>query len=310
MQDPYKTLGVPKNSSDADIKKAYRTLVKKLHPDLNPTDKKAEERFKQVSAAFNLLGDKDKRAKFDRGEIDAAGSETPEQRYYKDYANEAGARHYHSEAGYDDIGDVFSGIFGRGHGARQSGGQNSGPGGGQRQFKMRGGDVHYLLEIDFLDAVNGASKRITMPDGSSLDVKVPQGICDGQTIRLRAKGQPGFNGGPPGDALIEISVKAHPLFKRDGNDIVLELPITINEAVLGGKIDVPTISGKVRAAIPKGASSGQTMRLKGRGIKHSGKKGDQLCILKIVLPAKIDSELEKFMLQWQKNHPYNPRQKM
>ncbi len=209
MQDPYKILGVSKTSSAADIKKAYRELVKKLHHDLNPSDKKAEERFKEVSAAFGLLGDKDKRAKFDRGEIDAAGSETPQQHYYKDYANEAGAH----------MSEMFSDLFGRG----QSAGQRT----GAPRFKMRGTDVRYLLEIDFLDAVNGASKRITLPDGSSLDVKVPQGISQGQTIRLRARGQPGMNGGPPGDALIEISVRAHPLFKREGNDIVLELPITL-----------------------------------------------------------------------------------
>ncbi len=302
MQDPYKILGVSKTSSDADIKKAYRELVKKLHPDLNPSDKKAEERFKEVSGAFGLLGDKDKRAKFDKGEIDASGAQTPEQQYYKDYANQAGASHYHSNADYDDMSEMFSDLFAQ----RQNAGQRT----GAPRFKMRGGDVRYLLAIDFLDAVNGAKKRITLPDGSSLDVNVPQGISQGQTIRLKGKGQQGMNGGPPGDALIEVSVKAHPLFKRENDDIVLELPITINEAVLGAKIDVPTISGKVRVAIPKGASSGQTMRLKGRGIKHAGKKGDQLCVLKIVLPAKIDDELEEFMLQWQKNHPYNPRQKM
>ena len=302
MQDPYKTLGVSKNSSDADIKKAYRELVKKLHPDLNPSDKKAEERFKEVSVAFGLLGDKEKRAKFDSGEIDASGSETPQHHYYKDYANQAASSHYHSEADYDDMSEMFSGIFGQG--------QRAGQGAGAPRFKMRGGDVRYLLEIDFLDAVNGAKKRITLPDGSALNVKVPQGIGAGQTIRLKGKGQPGFNGGPSGDALIEISIRAHPFFTRDGNDIVLELPISINEAVLGSKIDVPTVSGRVRVAIPKGASSGQSLRLKGRGIKRSGKKGDQLCVLKIVLPGKIDAELEKFMLQWQKNHPYNPREKM
>jgi len=302
MQDPYEILGVSKNSSAADIKKAYRELVKKLHPDLNPSDKKAEERFKQVASAFNILGDKEKRAKFDSGEIDAAGSETPEQHYYKDYANAAASSHYHSDADYDDMSEMFSGIFGRG--------QSAGQGAGAPRFKMRGGDVRYLLEIDFLDAVNGAKKRITLPDASSLDVKVPQGIAAGQTIRLKGKGQQGFNGGPSGDALIEISVKAHPFFKRQGNDIILELPIGINEAVLGSKIDVPTVSGRVRVTIPKGASSGQSLRLKNRGIKRSGQKGDQLCVLKIVLPAKIDPDLEKFMRQWQKDHPYNPREKM
>ncbi len=298
MQDPYQILGVSKNDSEAQIKKAYRALVKKLHPDLNPSDKQAEERFKDVSAAFNIVGDKQKREKFDRGEIDAGGGETPQHHYYKEYAGAKGAEHYGSGADYEDMSDVFSDIFGRAQ-----------PG-GQRRFKMRGGDARYLLEVDFLDAVNGAKKRITLPDGSALDVKVPPGISDGQTIRLRARGQPGLNDGPPGDALIEISVKPHPVFRRDGNDVVVELPITINEAVLGAKIDVPTISGRVRVAIPKGASSGQTLRLKGKGVKHPKQTGDQRCVLKIVLPAKIDAELEQFMAGWQKTHSYNPRREM
>lgn len=301
MQDPYEILGVSNNDSDAKIKKAYRALVKKLHPDLNPDDKQAEERFKDVSAAFNILGDKQKRARFDRGEIDAGGAERPERHYYKDYAEAGGAKQYRSSAAYGDAGDI-GGVFGDIFSRTQTG--------DQRRFKMRGSDVRYLLEVDFLDAVNGAKKRITLPGGAALDVKVPPGISDGQTIRLRARGQPGLNGGPPGDALIEIMVKPHPVFRRDGNDIIVELPITINEAVLGAKIDVPTISGRVKLTVPKGASSGQTLRLKGKGVKHPKQQGDQRCVLKIVLPARIDAELEQFMRQWQKDHNYNPRREM
>jgi len=296
MDDPYKILGVAKNASDTDIKKAYRKLAKKLHPDLNPSDKLAEERFKEVSAAFDLLGDAEKRSKFDRGEIDASGAERPEHRYYKEYAGREGARHYGSDANFDDLGGIFSDLFGRGQQ------------GERRQFKMRGGDVRYHLKVDFLDAVKGATKRVTLADGSTIDVKVPEGVREGQTIRLRRKGQPGLGGGPPGDAFVEIDVLTHPVFRREGDDIVIDLPITIDEAVLGGKVTAPTISGQVRVTVPKDSSSGQTLRLKGKGVKRSGGgRGDQRCELKIVLPDKIDSELEDMMIKWRDKHGYNPR---
>ncbi len=298
MDDPYKILGVSKDASDADIKKAYRKLAKKLHPDLNPGDKKAEERFKEISAAFDLLGDSEKRAKFDRGEIDASGAERPEHRYYKEYAGGEGARHYSSEASFDDLGGIFSDLFGRGREGERG------------HFKMRGGDVRYHLKVDFLEAARGATKRVTLPDGSTLDVKVPEGVRNGQTIRLRGKGQPGIGGGPPGDAFVEIDVLPHPVFRREGDDIVIDLPITIDEAVLGGKVDAPTINGRVRVTVPKGSSSGQTLRLKGKGVKRgaAGRHGDQRCVLKIVLPDVIDSELEDMMTKWRETHAYNPRE--
>lgn len=297
MEDPYKILGVAKDASAADIKKAYRKLAKELHPDLNPTDKDAEERFKEVSAAFDLLGDLDKRARFDKGEIDAGGAERPEHHYYKEYAGGDQARQYRSEARFDDIGGIFSDLF-RGDQAGQG-----------RSFKMRGGDVRYHLSIEFLDAVKGSTTRITLPDSTSLDVKVPEGVKNGQTIRLRGKGQPGAGGGPFGDALIEIEVRPHSLFRREANDIVVELPISIDEAILGGKVEVPTIENSLRVTVPKGASSGQTLRLKGRGVRNSAGdgKGDQRCVLKIILPEEVDEELETFMEEWRRSHAYNPR---
>ncbi len=300
MEDPYKILGVSKNASDDDIKKAYRELAKKLHPDLNPSDKGAEERFKEVSGAFDILGKPEKRAQFDRGEIDASGAERPEHRYYKEYAGADGARQYQSDASFEDLGGVFSDLFGHGQAGRP------------RQFKMRGGDIRYHLAVDFLDAVTGATKRVTLHDGSTIDVKVPEGVKDHQTIRLAAKGQPGVGGGPPGDAFIEIDVRAHPIFRREADDIVVDLPITIDEAILGAKVDVPTIDKRVRMTIPKGSSSDQTLRLKGKGVKNSttGRKGDQRCILKIVLPKEIDGELESSMEKWRETHAYNPREKM
>jgi DnaJ-class molecular chaperone len=297
MENPYKTLGVSKDASATDIKKAYRKLAKELHPDLNPTDKGAEDRFKEVSVAYDLLGDPEKRARFDKGEIDASGAERPEHHYYKDYAGGDEARQYRSEARFDDIGGIFSDLFS---------GDRAGQG---RSFKMRGGDIGYHLAIEFLDAVKGSTTRITLPDGSSLDVKVPEGVKNGQTIRLRGKGQAGSGGGPSGDALIEIEVRQHPLFRREANDIVVELPISIDEAILGGKVEVQTIEKPLRVTIPKGSSSGQTLRLKGKGAKDSGGdgKGDQRCILKIVLPDEQDEELETFMEEWRETHGYNPR---
>jgi DnaJ-class molecular chaperone len=304
-EDLYSVLGVPKTASAEDITKAYRKLAKKLHPDLNPGDKAAEEKFKKVTAAYDILGDAEKRGRYDRGEIDASGQETPQQRYYREYAGgEDGAR-YRSTAGFEDIG-AFSDLFGDLFGER--GGMRGGPGGAR--FSMRGSDAQYRLDVDFLDAVNGTKTRITLPDGGTLDVTIPPGVNDGQVLRLRGKGNPGIGQGEPGDALIEIHVRPHPVFKREGNDIVVEVPITFDEAVLGGKIEVPTIGGRVFATVPAGSNTGQTLRLKGRGIKTKGSAGDQLVKLTIILPDRIDDDIKRFAETWREAHRYDPRRKL
>jgi DnaJ-class molecular chaperone len=301
-KDPYEVLGVSKKASQDEIHKAYRKLAKKLHPDLNPGNAKAADQFKDVASAHDLLGDPEKRARFDRGEIDAAGAERPQQRYYREYADAGGARRYHTSAGYEDFGDasdLFADLFGRSRGGAR---------GGARSARMRGQDVQYRLELDFLEAVRGGKRRITLPDGSALDLTIPEGTADGHVLRLKGKGGPGIGGGPAGDALIELIVKPHPLFSRQGDDIVIELPITLDEAVLGGKIETPTVSGRVALTIPKGSSSGQTLRLRGKGVKtRSGKHGDQLVRLKVVMPPQIDSELQEFMQKWGEGHRYDPR---
>lgn len=293
-KDPYDLLGVAKSASPDEIKKAYRKLVKQLHPDLHPGDKKAADRFKEVSAAYDILGDADKRAKFDKGEIDATGAERPDQRFYREYANQGGARQYQSTGGFADFGDfsdLFSDLFNnRGAGA------------------ARGGNVQYRLEVDFMTAATGGQQRITLPDGKQLGVTIPEGVADGQTLRLKGLGQPGRGNAPAGDALIEVHVKPHQSFERKGDDVVAEVPVTIDEAVLGAKIEVQTVGGRLMVAIPKGASSGQTLRLKGKGIKgKAGVHGDHLIRLKVVLPKTVDEDLEAFMKTWRERHAYNPR---
>jgi DnaJ-class molecular chaperone len=300
--DLYSVLGVAKTATAEDIIKAYRKLAKKLHPDLNPGDKQAEEKFKEVSHAYSILNDPEKRGQYDRGEIDGSGQERPQQRYYREYAGGPEGARYRSAAGFEDIGafsDLFGDLFGRGAEAR--GGR------GGAQFSMRGQDAQYRLEIDFLDAVNGTKQRITLPDGGTLDVAIPAGVIEGQVLRLKGKGMPGFGEGPPGDALVEIGIKPHPVFKREGDDIIVEVPIGFDEAALGGKVEVPTIGGRVAVTVPAGSNTGQTLRLKGRGVKG---KGDQLVRLSVVMPERIDDELKSFAETWRKSHPYDPRHKL
>jgi DnaJ-class molecular chaperone len=305
-EDLYSVLGVPKTASAGDITKAYRKLAKKLHPDLNPGDKAAEEKFKKITAAYDILGDAEKRGRYDRGEIDASGQERPQQHYYREYAGGQDGARYRSTAGFEDIG-AFSDLFGDLFGER--GGMREGGRGGAR-FSMRGPDAQYRLEVDLLDAVNGTKTRITLPDGGTLDVAIPAGVTDGQVLRLKGKGGPGIGEGEPGDALIEISVRPHPVFKREGDDIIVEVPITFDEAVLGGKVEVPTIGGRVFATVPPGSNTGQTLRLKGRGIKTKSGTGDQLVKLSVVLPERIDDDLKGFAETWREAHRYDPRRKL
>ena len=299
MRDPYEILGVARTASADDIQKAYRRLAKKLHPDLNPGNKESEERFKEVSLANDILSDANKRKKFDSGEIDALGAERPRQQYYKDYAAEAAAGHpYENPSGFADFAeadDIFAELFRRQ--ARQS-------------RHARGADLHYRLSIEFLDAVNGATKRLTLPDGGTLDVTIPPGIQEGQILRLRGKGAPSAGEGEAGDALVEISINPHRFFTRLGDDIHVELPVTLAEAFLGSRIRVPTPTGPVMLTVPKGSNTGAVLRLKGKGVPRRGGHGDELVKLKVMLPSEPNPELEAFLSNWAPGTSYDPRRDM
>jgi DnaJ-class molecular chaperone len=299
MKNPYETLGVKHDASPDDIRKAYRRLAKKLHPDLNPGNKDSEERFKDASLANELLSDPEKRKRFDAGEIDASGTEKSRERYYKDYAAKAPAgSSYNNTSGYADFSDtddLFAELF------RQQ---------AQQSRRTPGADLRYRLSVDFLDAINGANKRITLPEGGILDVTIPRGIQEGQTLRLRGKGAKSAGEGAVGDALVEISIQPHRFFTRVGNDIHVELPITLTEAVLGARIKAPTPSGSVMLAIPKGSNTGAVLRLKGKGVAHRGGHGDELVTLKVTLPQQANPELEAFLSTWEPGPSYDPRREM
>ncbi len=299
MNDPYEVLGVAKTATPEEIRKAYRLLAKKLHPDLNPGDKHAEERFKEVSAANDLLSDPDKRRRYDAGEIDASGAEKAPQhgRYYREYAAGAG-NPYASAEGYADFAegdDIFAELLRRSR---------------EQARRAPGADLHYELHVAFLDAVNGATRTITLPQGGTLDVTIPAGVEDGQTLRLRGKGAPSPGEGPPGDALVQIVVEPHPFFTREGDDIRVELPITVKEAALGGEVRAPTSTGGVMLRIPKRSNTGDTLRLRGKGIKTRRGTGDELVRLKVVMPKEPDPELENFLAQWTPPANYDPRKEM
>jgi len=304
VDDPYKTLGVSKGASQDDIGRAYRKLAKKHHPDLNPGNAKAEDVFKGVTAANDLLSDPERRARFDRGEIDASGQEQAPRSSYRDYAEGAAGQRY-SRGGGESAGwstEDFADIFGSGFG------QGRGRGSDRPQ---RGQDDHYALTAEFLDAINGATQRLTLPDGRTLNAKIPPGTEDGQVLRLRGQGSPGWNGGASGDALIEIHVAPHRFFKRVGRDIRMELPITLSEAVIGGPIEAPTPAGVVRVRIPPGSDSGSELRLRGRGVpKQNGTAaGDLYATLRVVIGPQDDA-LKTFLEGWKPEHLVNPRQSM
>lgn len=307
LEDPYKTLGVSRSATQDDIRSAYRKLAKQYHPDLNPGNVEAEDRFKTVSAANELLSDPIKRGRFDRGEIDAGGQEHARGPSYRNHAEQESGRRYSrqgpeaSEWNTEDFGDIFGDIFGQG---RQRG-----------DMRMRGRDEQYTLTTEFLDAINGATRRLTLPDGRTLDVKIPIGTKEGQVLRLRGQGGPGYGGGQggqkSGDALITIHITSHGYFKRSDNDIQLTLPVTLSEAVLGGPVEVPTPRGTVKMQIPPHSDSGTEFRLRGRGVPaHGGKSaGNLYAKLKVVIGA-ADPALDEFLAKWEPQTPANPRKTM
>ena len=298
--DPYSVLGLSRTATADDIRKAYRGLAKELHPDVRPGDKQAEEKFKRATAAFNLLSDPVMKSRFDRGEIDADGNE---RMAYSSRPRQSARAHAGAGAGGGaggagaagdpfDLGDIFSDLFGPGFG------------GGRGYTRMRGRDIRFTLEIDFLDAVNGAKRRVSLAEGRTLDVAIPAGVESGQVLRLKNQGGAGVQGGPAGDALVELTVRPHPFFRREGQDIHMDLNISLTEAVEGGRVQAPTPTGAVTLTIPAGSNTGKTLRLKGKGVAG---QGDQFVRLQVVLPDVVDEDLKKFVKKWPKRDTTPPR---
>ena len=306
MADPYAILGVARSASEKDIKSAYRKLAKELHPDTNKDNPKAAERFSEVSRAYDLLSDKDKRAKFDRGEIDADGNPT-----FAGFGGggfgggrQGGFRHDGGAEGID-LGDMFEGLFG-GRGGRGFGGGGFGGGGFGRQGPPpKGANVQYRLAVPFIDAATRAPQRITLRDGKTIDLKLPAGVESGTQMRLSGKGDPGPGG--QGDAIVTIEVGNHPFYLRDGDNIRLDLPISLDEAVHGAKVKVPTVDGAVMLTVAAGSSSGKTLRLKGKGFsRKDGTRGDQLVTLQVDVPAD-DADLAGRLEGWRDSRPIRGR---
>jgi DnaJ-class molecular chaperone len=310
MRDPYEVLGVPRSANAAAIKSAYRKLAKKYHPDANKNDPKAASRFAELNTANEIIGDADKRKQFDRGEIDAEGK----PRFQGFPGGGAGPRPGGFEThtfrtgpgGGGGFEDILNSMFGA---AAARGGR---AGGGGTRFEFDPGtmamdlDVSVAMTVSLEEAVKGADKRVRLPTGKELNVKVPPGVVAGQQIRLKGQGETA-PGHPPGDLLITISIAPHPFFKVEGSDVRLDLPITLYEAVLGGKVRVPTLGSAVELSIPKNTSSGRTFRLKGKGLPKAGGNGDLLVTTRIMLPDGNNAELEALMQKWRDAHPYNPR---
>jgi len=301
-ETPYELLGVKPDASPDEIRKAYRKLAKQLHPDLNPGKPEAEARFKSVTAAYDLLSDADKRARYDRGEIDETGAERPQYSYRPHAEGAHGWKYSSQEMDPADLEDLFA-MFGSGvrGGARRGRGQ---------VFQVPGGDRLYTLTVDLAEAATGAKKRLSLAPDNPLDVTIPPGIEDGQVLRLRGKGDPGVGGGPAGDALIEVHIAPHPHFRRDGDNILLDLPVSLSEAVLGGRVTVPTVTGPVTMTIPKASDTGAQLRLRGKGIQRRNATGDQIVTLKVVIGAPGDAELAAFLEGWTQQHQTDPRRGM
>lgn len=316
MRDPYTVLGLQKNATTAEIKKAYRRLAKQYHPDQS-SDPKAKDRFAEVGAAYEILGDEKKRGQFDRGEIDAEGK--PRFAGFEGFAGAgAGARpggrpgfeHFEFNFGGGrpggggfDAGDIFSDLFGGQRGGARAGGFG--------QNAARGEDVQATVGVTLAESVHGATKRVSLPTGRALDVSVPAGIEDGKQIRLKGQGQPGARGGTPGDAIVTVHIARHPTFRPDGKDLRLDLPITLYEAVLGGKANAPTLEGQVELSIPAGSNGGRTLRLRGKGLGAAGgTRGDLLVTLRIVLPDDAATSLADTARKMAETQPYDPRKSL
>ncbi|RTL55328.1 MAG: J domain-containing protein [Bradyrhizobiaceae bacterium] len=330
MRDPYEVLGVKRSASAAEIKSAFRKLAKKHHPDANKNDAKAAAKFAEINTANEILGDEDKRKQFDRGEIDAEGKPrfqdafqgggSPFGRGASGRAGPGGFEYSFRQSGGDAGGfggggfeDILSSMFGGRAGAAGMGAGmgGAGMGGRARGFEFDSGvgvdlDVAATMSVSLEEAARGAEKRVRLPNGKELNVKIPAGVVSGQTIRLKGQGDTA-PGHPPGDVLITVTIAPHHFFKVDGNDLRVELPITLYEAVLGGKVRVPTLGNAVELSIPKNTSSGRTFRLKGKGLSAKGASGDLFVTVRIVLPDGNDAELEALMEKWRTAHPYNPR---
>lgn len=309
-RDPYQELGVARSATADEIRKAFRKLAKQFHPDTNPGNKEAEERFKRVSGAFDIIGDPDKRKKFDRGEIDADGREQHPgfgggSPFGPGGASGGRYRPGPGSPGFEgvDINDILGEVFGARGGMGGRGGGFGGFGG-----PTKGADLRAHLDIDLEEAIRGGKKRIAFSDGRTLEVNIPKGAQDGQTLRLKGQGAGGRGG--PGDALIEIGIKPHAIYRREGDALHMDLPVSVPDAVLGGKIEAPTPDGPVTLTVPKGSNTGAQLRLKGRGfVNAKGARGDLLARLVVTLPDTVDATLEKFAEQWRKERPYTPKRR-
>ncbi|MDN4631461.1 DnaJ C-terminal domain-containing protein [Sphingomonas sp. PsM26] len=307
MADPYTTLGVERTASEADIKKAYRKLAKELHPDRNKDNPKASDRFGKVTQAYDILNDKDKRARFDRGEIDGEGNPASPFGFGGPGGGGGGFRPGPGGQGFQadgpDLSDIFEGMF---SGGGRGGGFSGGFGGfGRGREQPKGANVLYKLDVSFADAAAAKPQRITLADGKTIDLKIPAGLESGAQMRLAGKGQPGPGGN--GDGIVTIEIQPHRFFERDGDNVLLDLPISLSEAVLGASVRVPTVEGAVMLTVPKGSSSGKMLRLRGRGFhRKDGTRGDQLVTLMVDLPVGDDALIE-FVQGWKDRDLGNPR---